>query len=98
MPVIRRSEPEQAIGRPKREIHPPAPKDLPYADAPKKARKAKRVNDARVLEQLKFCGKILQELHKKSHYRFAHPFYEPVGELAICSALMRVSHFSCQTG
>ncbi|PPQ76174.1 hypothetical protein CVT26_009351 [Gymnopilus dilepis] len=76
VPVIRRSEAE-AVGRPKREIHPPPPKDLPYADVPKK-RKAKRVKNDGTSEQLKYCGKILQELHRKQYYNFAYPFYEPV--------------------
>ena len=78
-PVIRRSESE-AVGRPKREIHPPPPKDLPYADAPKNARKTKAPRNDVNAEQLKFCDKILKELHKKGHYTYAHPFYEPVGE------------------
>ena len=80
VPVIRRSEAE-AVGRPKREIHPPPPKDLPYADAPKKHRKTKKIKDDGTLEQLKYCGKILQELHRKQHYNYANPFYEPVGKL-----------------
>jgi hypothetical protein len=81
VPVIRRSEAEQ-IGRPKREIHPPPPKDLPYADAPRKNRKGKKVKDDGTAEQLKYCGKILQELHRKQHYPIASPFYEPVGTLS----------------
>jgi len=41
-PVIRRNNPISAGGsRPKREIHPPPSKDLPYADVPKKSRKAR---------------------------------------------------------
>lgn len=79
VPVIRRSDVE-APGRPKREIHPPPPKDLPYADAPKKHRKGKRVKDDGTAEQLKFCSKILQEIHRKQHYTIASPFYEPVGK------------------
>ena len=78
VPVIRRSEAEP-VGRPKREIHPPPPKDLPYADAPRKNRKGKKIKDDGTAEQLKYCGKILQELHRKQHYTFASPFYEPVG-------------------
>jgi hypothetical protein len=78
VPVIRRSDTE-IIGRPKREIHPPPPKDLPYADAPKKHRKNKRVKDDGTSEQLKFCVKMLQDLHRKQHYAVAGPFYEPVG-------------------
>ncbi|KAJ2920262.1 hypothetical protein MD484_g55, partial [Candolleomyces efflorescens] len=77
VPVIRRNDIPEPVGRPKREIHPPPPKDLPYADAPKKNRKGKR-GDGPANEQLKFCGKLLQELHKKAHYQSAHPFYEPV--------------------
>ncbi|KAF9229668.1 Bromodomain-containing protein [Gyrodon lividus] len=79
VPVIRRNEAEQAAtARPKREIHPPPPKDLPYADAPKKLRKVKTIKDDSTAEQLKFCGKILTELYRKQHWTIAHPFYEPV--------------------
>jgi bromodomain-containing factor 1 len=79
--VIRRSETEAAVSaRPKREIHPPPPKDLPYADAPKKARKGKSIKDDGTVEQLRFCAKVLQELHRKAHFAVASPFYEPVGE------------------
>ncbi|TFK41386.1 Bromodomain-containing protein [Crucibulum laeve] len=77
VPVIRRND-QEAIGRPKREIHPPPPKDLPYAEPLKKSKKGKRVKDNGTTEQLKFCGRILQELHRKQHYDIAHPFYEPV--------------------
>ncbi|THV05961.1 Bromodomain-containing protein [Dendrothele bispora CBS 962.96] len=77
VPVIRRSDVPEAVGRPKREIHPPPPKDLPYVDAPKKPRKAKGGKDI-TSEQLKYCGKILADLHKKQHYTIANPFYEPV--------------------
>ncbi|KAI9572650.1 Bromodomain-containing protein [Boletus coccyginus] len=78
VPVIRRNDIEQASARPKREIHPPPPKDLPYADAPKKLRKTKVVKDDGSAEQLKFCAKLLAELHRKQHAEIAHPFYEPV--------------------
>ena len=82
VPVIRRSEAEP-VGRPKREIHPPPPKDLPYADVPKKNRKGKRSRDDSSAEQLKYCGKILSELHRKQYYAFANPFYEPVGKYCL---------------
>ncbi|KAG1853667.1 hypothetical protein F4604DRAFT_1933090 [Suillus subluteus] len=42
VPVIRRNEAEQASGWPKREIHPPPLKDLPYADALKQMCKVKQ--------------------------------------------------------
>ncbi|PPQ90468.1 hypothetical protein CVT25_014986 [Psilocybe cyanescens] len=77
VPVIRRSDAE-AVGRPKREIHPPPPKDLPYADAPKKNRKGKKTKPDGTSEQLKYCNKILQELNRKQYAGFAYPFYEPV--------------------
>ncbi|KAI0690697.1 Bromodomain-containing protein [Cytidiella melzeri] len=75
VPTVRRNE--DPSGRPKREIHPPPPKDLPYADQPKKARRAS-VKDTSTSEQLKFCEKILKDLHKKVHYNIAQPFYDPV--------------------
>ena len=79
VPVIRQSKAEQ-MARPKREIHSPPSKDLPYANAPRKNRKGKKVKDDGTAEQLKYCGKILQELHRKQHYPIASP-YEPVGTL-----------------
>ncbi|KAG2116963.1 hypothetical protein DEU56DRAFT_874123 [Suillus clintonianus] len=78
VPVIRRNEAEQASARPKREIHPPPPKDLPYADVPKKMRKVKVPKDDGTGEQLKYCGRILSDLQRKQHATIAHPFYEPV--------------------
>ncbi|KAF9270448.1 Bromodomain-containing protein [Marasmius fiardii PR-910] len=79
VPVIRRSDAQaDAAGRPKREIHPPPPKDLAYADPPKKARKSKLPKDDGTADQLKYCLKILDTLHKKQHAAIAAPFYEPV--------------------
>ncbi|KAH0838598.1 Bromodomain-containing protein [Lanmaoa asiatica] len=78
VPVIRRNDIEQASARPKREIHPPPPKDLPYADVPKKLRKTKVVKDDGSAEQLKFCAKLLVDLHRKQYLNIAQPFYEPV--------------------
>jgi len=79
-PVIRRNKSISAGGsRPKREIHLPPSKDLPYADVPKKSRKARAVKDNLNAEQLKFCSKLLGDLHRKSHWNIASPFYEPVG-------------------
>ncbi|KAI0768492.1 Bromodomain-containing protein [Trametes elegans] len=78
VPVIRRNDQTAGPVRPKREIHPPPPKDLPYAEATRKARKAKSPKDAIVAEQLKFCEKVWKDLHQKQHYTIAHMFYEPV--------------------
>ncbi|KAJ8582239.1 Bromodomain-containing protein, partial [Rhizopogon salebrosus TDB-379] len=61
-PVIWRNEAEQLSARPKREIHPPAPKDLPYADTPKKMRKAKVPKDDGTAEQLKYYARILNAI------------------------------------
>jgi hypothetical protein len=77
VPVTRHSEAEVTT-RPKREIHPSPPKDLPYAGVPKKNRKKRSKADASS-EQLKYCGKILQELNRKHYYNIAYPFYEPAG-------------------
>jgi bromodomain-containing factor 1 len=79
-PVIRRNDSISAGGsRPKREIHPPPSKDLPYADVPKKSRKARAAKDNLNAEQLRFCSKLLGDLHRKTHWNIASPFYEPVG-------------------
>lgn len=78
-PVIRRNDSTSAGGsRPKREIHPPPSKDLPYADVSKKSRKARAAKDNLNAEQLRFCSKLLGELHKKQHWTIANAFYEPV--------------------
>ncbi|QRV90934.1 bromodomain associated protein [Ceratobasidium sp. AG-Ba] len=86
VPTIRRNTPEEIpspVARPKREIHPPAPKDLPYADPlyAKRGRKGKGPEGERddgTRDQLRYCQKILLEFNKKSLYQIASPFYEPV--------------------
>ncbi|KAJ7107661.1 Bromodomain-containing protein, partial [Mycena crocata] len=83
MPVIRRSDATEVVGRPKREIHPPPPKDLPYADAPKKHRKTRRIKDDGTAEQLKFCNNLLVLMNRKQHYLIASPFYEPVDHVKL---------------
>ncbi|KAG6885943.1 hypothetical protein C0993_007445 [Termitomyces sp. T159_Od127] len=77
VPVIRRSDTE-VVGRPKREIHPPPPKDLTYADVPKRPRKTKTGKDDGTAEQLRFCSRLLNDLHKKHYASIASPFYDPV--------------------
>ncbi|KAJ7071264.1 Bromodomain-containing protein [Mycena amicta] len=83
MPVIRRSDATEAAGRPKREIHPPPPKDLSYADAPKKVRKTRHVKDDGTAEQLKFCSNLLTLLHRKQYSHIASHFYDPVDYLKL---------------
>ncbi|EJD04035.1 Bromodomain-containing protein [Fomitiporia mediterranea MF3/22] len=78
LPTIRRSDTTETA-RPKREIHPPPPKDLPYAEPSKKMRSVRKAKtDDGTEEQLRYCGKILTDLHKKSLFTIASPFYEPV--------------------
>lgn len=74
VPNIRR-ESLGVDGRPKREIHAPPPKSLPYQLAPQRRNK----NAA----QLKFCQTILKELTHKKHAGFAFPFYQPVDAVAL---------------
>ncbi|KAG2032951.1 Bromodomain-containing protein [Suillus americanus] len=78
VPVIWRNEAKLASAWPKREIHPPPPKDLPYANVPKKMRKVKVPKDDGTGEQLKYCGRILSDLQQKQHQTIGAPFYEPV--------------------
>lgn len=73
MPTIRRES--SAGGRPKREIHPPKPKDLLYGDV--KPRKKKYANE------LRFCGSVLKELMSKKHEAYNFPFLQPVDPVAL---------------
>jgi len=73
MPQIRRDS-TVGDGRPKREIHPPAPKDLPYSTKPRRKQNA---------AELKFCDTIVKELRKKTHEAYAFPFYNPVDPVAL---------------
>ena len=94
-PVIRRNDSVSAGGsRPKREIHPPPSKDLPYADASKKSRKPRAAKDNLNAEQLKFCGKLLSDLHRKQHWNIANAFYEPVGAFGAFLGMNFFSNYS----
>jgi bromodomain-containing factor 1 len=73
-PVIRRDSTKTDGGRPKREIHPPKSKDLPYNARPKKKKFA---------TELKFCEEILNELKKPKYQHFAGPFLVPVDPVAL---------------
>lgn len=71
---------ESAVdGRPKREIHPPRSKDLPYDVKPRR-----RKGDA----ELKFCGTVLKELMSKKHETYSYPFLLPVDPVA-----MNIPHY-----
>ena len=74
-PTIRRNDDSH---RPKREIHAPATKELPYTSEPKKARRRVSKSGASN-EQLKYCAKILDHLNKKQFFNTVAPFAEPVG-------------------
>ncbi|TQS36079.1 hypothetical protein Golomagni_03481 [Golovinomyces magnicellulatus] len=73
-PLIRRDFTKADGGRPKREIHPPKNKDLPYAVRPK--------NKKHLLE-LKFCEDVLSELQKARYGTISHPFMVPVDPVAL---------------
>ncbi|KAL2365773.1 hypothetical protein RJZ56_001228 [Blastomyces dermatitidis] len=73
LPLIRRDS-TTADGRPKRSIHPPKNRDLPYSAKPKKKK---------YQWELKFCQEVLDELHKKKHEPIALPFYYPVDPVAL---------------
>ncbi|KAF3933399.1 hypothetical protein ABW19_dt0207307 [Dactylella cylindrospora] len=75
VPQIRRDSIVTADGRPKRPIHAPPPKDLPYSDL--KPRRKKSV------AEFKFCEGIMKELYKKQHSVIAYPFYDPVDPVAL---------------
>ena len=72
VPLIRRDS-TLGDGRPKREIHPPASKDLLY----QKPKKKKYQNE------LKFCDKVLSELGKPRYTAIAWPFMVPVDPVAL---------------
>ncbi|QSL64055.1 hypothetical protein MERGE_000210 [Pneumocystis wakefieldiae] len=72
-PMIHRNS--TITDRPRREIHPPPPRDLPYNETKPHRRK----NAA----QLQFCRNVIRELQKKTHESYAFPFYRPVDPVAL---------------
>jgi bromodomain-containing factor 1 len=72
MPLIRRDS-TSTSDRPKREIHRPPPKDLPYSKPRRK----------KFQHELKFCEMVLGELKKQKHQLFAFPFMTPVDPVAL---------------
>ena len=73
-PLIRRDS-TVGDGRPKREIHPPPPRDLPYSTSKPKKKK--------FLWELKFCQEALNEMLKPKYFQVANPFYNPVDPVAL---------------
>ena len=74
VPLIRRDS-TFGDGRPKREIHPPAPRDLPYANQKPKKKKYQW--------ELKFCEKVLTELSKPKYNHVSWPFMTAVDPVAL---------------
>ena len=74
VPLIRRDSTVQD-GRPRREIHPPAPKDLPYSSSKPKRKK--------FITELKFCDKVYEELMKIRYNHVSWPFQVPVDPVAL---------------
>ncbi|EFR03899.1 bromodomain containing protein [Nannizzia gypsea CBS 118893] len=73
LPLIRRDS-TTVDGRPKRSIHPPKNRDLPFSMKPKKKK---------FQQELKFCQEVLDELHHKKYYAVASFFYDPVDPVAL---------------
>lgn len=74
VPLIRRDS-TVGDGRPKREIHPPAPRDLPYANQKPKKKKYQM--------ELKFSQHVMNELSKPKYQHIAFPFQTPVDPVAL---------------
>jgi bromodomain-containing factor 1 len=73
-PLIRRDSTKVEGGRPKREIHPPKNKDLPYTVRPKSKKHA---------TELRFCKEVLVEIQKPKYYSITSPFMIPVDPVAL---------------
>ncbi|KAM3123242.1 hypothetical protein CJJ07_004930 [Candidozyma auris] len=63
-----------AAHRPKRTIHPPKSKELPYDVRPRKKKYA---------AELRFCNQVLKELTSKKLYSINFPFLQPVDPVAL---------------
>jgi bromodomain-containing factor 1 len=74
VPTIRRDSTATLNGRPKREIHPPKPKDMPYDIRPRKKK---------FVAELRFSQQVLKELASKKYESFNYPFLEPVDPVAL---------------
>lgn len=74
VPLIRRDS-TATDGRPKREIHPPPPRDLPYSNQKPKKKKYQM--------ELRFCQEILNEMNRPRYSGIAWPFTMPVDPVAL---------------
>lgn len=63
-----------ASSRPKRTIHPPRSKELPYDVRPRKKKFA---------AELRFCNQLIRELTSKKHFNINFPFLQPVDPIAL---------------
>ncbi|KAA8565386.1 hypothetical protein MFRU_045g00730 [Monilinia fructicola] len=72
-PLIRRDSTKD--GRPKREIHPPKNKDLPYSSVRPKSKKYS--------VELKWCEETLNEMKKAKYHVFSSAFLTPVDPVAL---------------
>lgn len=63
-----------AAHRPKRTIHPPRSKELPYDVRPRKKKYA---------AELRFCNQLIKELMSKKLYNINFPFLQPVDPVAL---------------
>lgn len=75
--VIVHDDPKQesvAVHRPKRTIHPPKSRELPYDVRPRKKKFA---------AELRFCNQVIRELTSKKHYNVNFPFLQPVDPVAL---------------
>lgn len=73
-PLIRRDS-STGDGRPKREIHRPPPKDLPYSNP--------RPKNKRSQLELRFADTVITELLKPKYRDFSYPFLQPVDPVAL---------------
>ncbi|KAH7046556.1 hypothetical protein B0J12DRAFT_576377 [Macrophomina phaseolina] len=73
-PLIRRDS-STGDGRPKREIHRPPPKDLPYSNPRPKNKKSQL--------ELKFVETVINEMMKPKYRDFSYPFLQPVDPVAL---------------
>jgi bromodomain-containing factor 1 len=74
IPFTRRNSTKADDKRPKRDIHPPPPKDLPYQVRPKTKKHA---------PELKFCENVLAELRKPKYGLIVEYFAAPVDPVAL---------------